>query len=71
MRPVFLQNVEQRMQNYRLSSSALTGRAPRSMRDAFGCNQNDPVHPMPETRGPGLRELAAAAFRVIARLFGR
>jgi hypothetical protein len=67
MRPVFLTNVEQRMQFYRRTSSAITGRAPRTLSHAFGCSMNDPVHPMPDAPRPGLRDLLAA----IARLFGR
>lgn len=62
------------MQNYRLSSSAHTGRAPRSMRDAFGCDQNDRVYPMPDRNESLLAPLgrfANALGRFIARLFGR
>ena len=64
-----------RMHFYRPSSSALTGRAPRSMRDAFGCSMNDPVHPMPGTEPPALLDAlgqaAMAVGRFVARLFGR
>lgn len=62
------------MQNYRLSSSAYTGRAPRSMRDAFGCHPNDPVHPMPDGRVAvfdAIGRAAKALGRFIARVFGR
>lgn len=60
-----------RMQNYRLSSSAITGRAPRTQSEAFGCSMRDPVHPMPEPSRPGLRDLLAAIGQVIGRVFGR
>ena len=57
--------------NYRPTSSAITGRAPRTMERAFGCSMNDPVHPMPELTRPGLRDFFAGIGQVIARLFGR
>jgi hypothetical protein len=31
-----------------LRSSAWTGRAPRSLAEAFGCSIQDAVHPMPD-----------------------
>jgi hypothetical protein len=54
-----------RMQNYRLSSSAMTGRAARTLSEAFGCSMRDPVHPMPTPRPAGL------FARFMAWLFGR
>lgn len=64
--------------NYRPSSSAYTGRAPRSMRDAFGCHINDQLHPMPDGSlsplhmlGRVVVAMARIAVRVAARLFGR
>lgn len=57
--------------NYRTSSSAYTGRAPRSMRDAFNPYCSDDLHPMPEPRRPGLFDFFAAIGQVIARAFGR
>lgn len=63
-----------RMQFYRQSSSALTGRAPRSMSAAFGCHHNDPVHPMPDG-APALLDVfgraAAGIGQFVARLLGR
>jgi hypothetical protein len=50
---------------YRLSSSAYTGRAPRTLSSAFGCSMRDPVHPMPTPRPAGL------FARFTAWLFGR
>ncbi len=69
LRPEFPAPKGKRM--YRLSSSAFTGRAPRSMRDAFGCHPDDPVHPMPDANQTTLRDFFAAIGQVIARLFGR
>ena len=57
--------------NYRPTSSAITGRAPRTMERAFGCSMNDPVHPMPGPHRPGIRDFFAAIGQVIARVFGR
>jgi len=62
------------MQFYRQSSSALTGRAPRSMSAAFGCSMNDPVHPMPAESAGLLDPFGRAARAIgtfIAGLFGR
>ena len=59
------------MQNYRLSSSALTGRASRTLSEAFGCHPNDPVHPMPGPHRPSLRDFFAAVGQIIGRVFGR
>lgn len=65
------------MKFYRLSSSAVTGRAPRSMSSAFGCAANDPVHPMPDRRAAGRRLSDAIAWTLnfardaIGALFGR
>ena len=67
-----------RMKYYRLSSSAVTGRAPRSMADAFGCASNDPVHPMPDAnRTVGRRLTDAIRFAcgflsdLVGGFFGR
>jgi len=67
-----------RMKYYRLSSSAVTGRAPRSMADAFGCSSNDPVHPMPDAnRTVGRRLTDAIRFAcgflsdLVGGFFGR
>lgn len=61
--------------NYRPTSSALTGRAPRTMERAFGCSMHDPVHPMPDAGSPAVLDVFGRALnafgRLLARLFGR
>lgn len=69
-----------RMKFYRLSSSAVTGRAPRTLTDAFGCAVNDRLHPMPDVahqRTVGrratdvIRRVRIFLSDVVGGLFGR
>lgn len=72
--------VRKPMNRYRLTSSALTGRAPRSLSQAFGCSMNDPVYPMPDahsarTFGRRINDAMALAWNfcrdAVGGFFGR
>lgn len=51
--------------NTRLNSS-WTGRAPRTMRDAFNPYTDDVVYPMPEPRGRHVQDWLIYALAVVA-----